>query len=519
MAARRLDERRAVPPGGPEPALAWRERPWARALTERPRLVVAAVLAAFVAIHLVRLGVVLVNGDGDNYLRQAVDLSRGGLPRARYSPGWGALLAPVAWLAGGRYSPMFLAGSVVNLAVSVLALALVHRFLERHLPAPAAAVLTAILALGQTATLVLVGVEVEPLSLLSVAATLYFLEGGRPALAALSTGLGAASRIALSPFFAVLWVLQLGRHRRSALLALALLAAGVGAYLLTQPASGGYAGIASEAYDLDGGPGSVLRRAASVASSHALRYARLGIPALVWPGAVLGSVPGAVLGLATTAVLGLGGWTLARRWRRGRPLELVTAATVAAGAYLVALCFWPANDGALLRLVVPLSPVLLLALAEGLGAVRARLSGLARAWLVPGLAVLATALALGSGAALAVTHSRSPGPVRDFIAVGDEARGRLPAGPVLSHLPMLAGLVTDHEVVGFDPGADPGDVLDAARESGACSVLLDAIAQRGSRDRDLRSWASDGRAGPVLARRGATTVVALEVPWCPPAPR
>jgi hypothetical protein len=487
-------------------------------LAERPQQVLVGALAVFALTHLIRINFVPINGDGDNYLQNALRFANGELARSRYSPGWGFFLTPLAWLAHGEFWVMYFAGSLLNIALSILALVVAHRFLKRYLSAWTAVALVAVLALGQSATNVLIGVEVEPLALLSVTATLVALQEGRTWPAVAMTGIGVLSRVALTPFFVVLWLLRLRRQRRAALTSIALVLIGVGAYLTLQQrsGSGGYGATAANAYGVQQGRSGLIKGALNILPDHLFRYLRLGIPAIAWPSALLTPSLGRLLGLVTTGLAGVGVWQLLRRRRNAGlddPGGVLVHAVIAGLAYFALLTLWPANNGAVVRLTFPMGPLVLLALGVGLRYVAKGMkfpSPVTALRLIALGAVTAAILATG---ALVVTRNRNSGASRAFLQVNDRASDHLPRGRVLSHYDAFTELITGHRARQYSDNPTPTKLLREADRARACAVVIDDVVVTEKTSTALREWAEQG-GGTVIASEGRTFVLALKQKRC-----
>ncbi len=467
-----------------------------------------AVIAMFVAIHLVRIGIT-PNNNGFDYLRNAVVLAHGHLARSHYSPGFGVLLAPVAWATGGRFHAMWLSAGLLNLALAAAALVLVHAYLRLHTNAWFAVGLTAVFALGETATVVLTGVEVEPLTLLLVAATLVLLNRDHAWLAGALTVLAVVCRVPVAPFFAVLWLFELRRRPVAAAATFGGIALAVGAHMATQsPLDASYISIASSAFRPRGGGHGILHRAIDIVPAQALGYLRLGIPSLLWPSAIL-TIPivGAVLGLGTSAALALGAWRLLHDQVTTR------AAVVGVVAQFVLLTGWPVTTPASIRMVAPFAPVVLLAAAAGLSALLTR-QYRAPVWAGPAVLAAAALMAVTSSLAVTAINRDTPRTVRDLISINRRLAGRLPPGPVLAHTNALVQLLTGHASFDYPLADNLPDLEHRAQQVRACTLEVDPsygrLLQPG-----LRHLADSG-GGQLLGTAGLTTVIALNEPWCPP---
>lgn len=506
------------PPAAPraeaadDPGEAGGRWPWLHELVRRPGLVLGIVLAAFVAVHLARLSRVLINADGENYLRNAVVLAGGDLPRSRYSPGWGFVLSPVAALTGDSFWGLYLLSAALNIALAVFALVLVYRFLRHSAGERAALVLVAIFALGQTATVVLFGAEVEPVALLATSAILVALQQGRSWMAVAATAAAAQIRIALVPFLAVLWVLRLRRHRLPALAALASIGVGLVAFAAT---NGGedttYLNISRSAYATDRGVTGVIEGVWQVVPRHVVGYARLGLPSALWPSGLLDSPVGVALGLATFLCIAVGAWKMLTG--KGGPRvpddALLRAATLAGLATFAAYVFWPANDGAKIRLALPLAPLVLLSAWAGARALfGARWTTVARP-----LAVVALAAALASTAGLVATQRTSSPEVADFMRANEEARELLPPGSVLSRRPALTQLLLRRPTRTYRLESAPVALLSRAQDVGACAVVVDGLRTGGGRSASLRARLEHSGAR-VLGSSGRAAVFAIDRPGC-----
>lgn len=477
-----------------------------------PDRMLLVVVGLFVVVHLTRLSLVLVNADSGDYLWAAFRVAQGEFPRHRYSPGLAYLFAPLVGLTRTNFSLMYAAAGLFNLGIAIAALLFLHRFLVRHLPAWTALALVAVFALGQSVTNAMHAAEVEPLVLLLVSATLVLMGRDRPWPALGTTALCAVSRVAVLPFFGVLWMLRVRRDRRPAVVALlAVGAAGVGYMLAPKGPGGGYVDIASNALGIEQGGGAFVSQTAGIAFDAAVRYCRLGLPAMVWPAVLLNSVPGSVLGFLTTAIIAVGAWRVLRQHGGDR---LPSHAVIAAAAYLGLLLLWPAYDEKVIRLVLPVAPVVLLALATGLGAV---LEVVQARWRRPAVTVVLACALAGAvlpTAALVATRRRSPPPLREFITANQRARDLLGPGAVLSSFPEYTEIITGRPGRRYLQGSGPDDMLREAARTGACAAVIDRV--RGD-STSLRQWVTQTDA-PVIASAGASMVIRLEGPSCP-APR
>lgn len=464
-------------------------------------------------LHLPRVAKVGANYDGPNYLRDAVVFSHGDLARSRYSPGWGFLLTPLTWVTGRDLRVLHLVGALVVIAISVAALVLVYQFLGEHVSAWTAVALVAVLALGESATNALFGVEVEPLALLLVTATLVCLQRGRPWLAVVATGVAVVSRVAIVPFFAVLWLLWLRRRHAPSVVALAMVLVGVGVYLLTRPVlEGSYV----ELVYVREGSDAALPAAADVLTvlgDNIVRYPLRGLPAMLWPIAVLDTPLGSVLGLLTTAVVAAGAWQLVRQ-RPAGPGDVRRAAVVAGAAEIGLVLAWPATDSAAIRFLMPLAPLVLLAAAIGLHTVLAHLDVSLRAR--AGAAVVAAMLVAGVLVSVALT-ARQEGTdprVDDLLTALESSRERLPEGAVLSFAPGMTEVATGRKAFSYPKRTGPPPVLERAQQVDACTVVIDGF--NDVNNLPFRRWLTT-RAGTVLAAEGKASVVALEIPGCSPS--
>jgi hypothetical protein len=482
------------------------------AITRRPNIALGVVLAAFVAIHLARLSRVPINGNGDNYLLNATVFADGHLAHSQYSPGWGFVLTPVAAIAGSDFRLMHLLASLLTLALAVVALVLVHRFLARHVGDRSALVLVAILALGQTATNILVGAEVEPASLLLVTATLLALDHDRPWLAVVTTALAAQLRIAVIPFLGVLWLLRARRERGPALAALGSVALGVVSLAVTR-GSTGYVDISSQVYETDRGLAGIVSGMQQVVPRHVAAYARFGLPSMVWPGRILDNPVGAVLGLVTFVCIVVGAWELvtARGGLRAGATRLPSNALIAGVATFGAYAFWPANDPTKLRLTMQFAPLVLLAAFAGTKAILRRLGSLT--WMAGPLAAAALGVGLIATTGLVVTQRTSERGVDDFLEAAERARDELPRGPVLTRLPNMMSIVSGRMSQKYDATLSPAAVLAAADRSGSCAVVVDGISGLGGGDARLRAWFIDRQAVPVVSA-GHTLIFVIDDARC-----
>lgn len=471
---------------------------------DRGSWILGAVIAVFLVVHLARLGVIQPSGNnGLYYLRNALGFAHGHLPRSHYSPGFGFLLTPLAWITDGHFHAMYLAGSLVTLAVSGLAIWLIYDFLRSHVTPASALVVTAIFALGETATNFLFGVEVEPLALLLVVACLVAMDRQRSWLACGLAILGVACRVALTPFFAVFWLLHLRRRSVPALVALAGIGAAVAAHLDTQShLDQSYLGIVTDTYGHKTHGQGPIAHSLHLIPHQTVWYLRFGIPAMGWPSKVL-NIPlaGPMLGLLTSALIAFGAWKLVRHQ------PAVRAAVVAAATYLGLLVVWPVYRDATIRMALPVAPVILLSAYVGFMELRSKRST------PPGrLLWSVVALALASSLGVVATVHHTTPKFQALITANRDTAKRLPPGPVLSHFDALVRLVTGHEAVFFQStGVD--DLLQRASRVKACAFELDPY--NPGRPRDVQQAWIDGGGARVLAERDGTTIAALEEPWCP----
>lgn len=477
----------------------------------RTTAILGITLALFTVIHTARLGRLLINGDGANYLSGAMRIASGDLPHPRYSPGLAMFLAPLAGLLRGRPSTLVLVAAFMNLVISVAAIVLLQRFLRRYLSPVMSVTVVAVFALGQTATNVLTGTEVEPIALLLLVITLVALQEDRSRLAVVATAVAGMTRIALVPWFGVLWLLRWRRSPRHAATAIGALVIDVATYAVLSR-QGSYVAIATQSYTAGDSAGSPVAAFLEVVPDHLVRYSRLGFPSLFWPSAILSTPPGYVLGAVTTLCMVIGALVLLRR--DGRSADgVLRPAVVASAAYAVLLWFWPANDGTVLRLSTPLAPVVLLLAVVGARRLAERLFA-ARAKQVVAVA-LAGALTVGLAASvgLAVTRRTSDEPVADFVLATRRGIALAPPGPVLSHAPGITQVVSGRAVVSFPDGVSGSEALALAEQSRACVIVVTAIARNPPPEFE-RFLARSDRVNR-LSSVGTTTLYALDEPWCP----
>lgn len=482
-----------------------------RFLEDHGNAALGLILVGFALVHLARVDRVLALGDGINYLRGAVRVAAGELPSSQYSPGVAYLLAPLAKLMTGEFRLFFVTVGLLNIVVTVTALALLHRFLRTYLGEVPALALVAIVALGETATNALIGAEIEPLSLLIVVGTLFALQQGRMWAAVVVTGLGVMCRIALGPFLGLLWLLHWRRSRRPATVALGLLALDLAVFLLfTQRSDTTYFGIAGGVYG-GGADSGFLSSLVDVGSKHIFRYSHFGVPAIVWPSALLSSPVGYLFGLSTSLCVVVGGWSLFRSPPAGDTAGLLRPAFVAGAVYLGLLFFWPANDPALIRLSIPLAPLVLLATTRGLQVIARRFLA-ARAPLFVAVAT-ATALlaAVTTTTALVATRRTTEPKVAAFLEANRRAGALAPPGAILSRLSGLTELTSGRRGIAYRNNATLDQALELARSSGACTIVLENL--RGRLSPEIIAFATEDPSRQILAV-GGTRVLRLDGPTC-----
>ncbi len=505
--ARNIAEAR-TPDGGPR-SVADR---LALAAGARTTAILGITLALFTAIHAARLGRLLANGNGEFYVSGAMRIASGDLPPPRYSPGLAMFLAPLAGLLRGRPSTLVLVAASLNLVISVAAIVLLQRFLRRYLSPVMSVTVVAVFALGQTATNVLTGTEVEPIALLLVVITLVALQEDRSRLAVVATAVAGMTRIALVPWFGVLWLLRWRRSPRHAVTAIGALVIDVATYAILSR-QGSYFAVATQSYTAGDSAGrSPVAALLEVVPDHLVRYTRLGFPSLFWPTEILLTPPGYVLGAVTTLCTVIGALVLLRH--HGRSADgVLRPAMIASAVYAVLLWFWPANDGAVLRLSTAMAPVVLLLTVVGTRRVAERLFA-ARAKQVVAVA-LAGALTLGLAASvgLAVTRRTSDEPVADFVRATRRGIALAPPGPVLSPAPGFTQMVSGRTVVPFPDSVSGPEALALAEQSRACVIVVTTIGSNAAPELE-RFLARSDRVSR-LSSGGTTTLYALDEPWCP----
>ena len=415
----------------------------------------------------------------DYYLRNAVDLYNGDLPRSRYSPGYPIVLAPLVALVDGRFAAMTVAADLFSVASAAVALVLLHRWLRLYVDQSAAALTLTAFAVGQAATYYLGRGEVESLALLLVTALLVVTARGRLRTAVVLTLAAGLVRVALVPFLGLYWLLQLRTRPKPAAAGLLAVAGSVLAHTAVGPTQDqSYAGIAEAVYS--SGSGSridVIQEIFQDAVERALDYGRFGLPRLVWPHALLAMTPGLLVAAATTAAVLAGLLVLARQeLRRSSDVAHVAInSTVAFGGYLAALMFWPIQPSETVRMVIPLAGLPILGLAV-LSQQIARLSGAARS----GVAV-ATALVVAVGLAASVSvvaQQRSPqDDERQFIEAHEQARERLPGGAVMSRKPAFTELVLGRTTYEYPAGVRASDMAELVNRTGVCIFVVDRLDQ------------------------------------------
>ena len=484
-----------------------------RALTVRARSVLATIIVLFIVVHVGRIGRVLLNGDGNFYLSGAMRIANGDLPFSRYSPGFPLLLSPSAVVFDGSPRTLFFVVGFVNIAVSVAAIVMLRQFLRRYLSEAVTLALVAVFALGETATNVLVGTEVEPLALLLVVLTLVALQRERTWLAVTTTAVAGMCRIALVPFFGVLWVVRWRRSPRQSPVAVALLGLDAVTYLALSR-QGGYVGIAGRVYSgaHDGGSGAAAGLL-EIVPDHLVRYSRLGWPSVLWPSKVLSTPPGYVLGAATFLCMVVGAAVLLRRRSEVADDGVLRPALLGTAAYVLLLWFWPANDGAVLRLSTPLAPLALLAAVVGARHLAGLVSLRRPAEAIAAVAVLGVAftVAVAASAGLVATKRHTDGRVADFVSATRRAADLAPPGPFLSLSPGIAQVASGRQVVAYDRDVTGEEARQLAERSGACTVVVSSVQGRPER---LDAFLRQSDRASVLVAVGGTSVFTLIEPWC-----
>jgi len=473
------------------------------------RILLAVVLVVFAVLQLAQVSSSLELGNGTYYLRDAIAFADGDVARSRYSPGLPVLLVPVLWLTGSDPAASTVVIEILMVAVAVAALVLTHRVVRRHASRWIALGVVTAFALGQAGLGFLRGINAEPVSLALVAGVVLLEGGGRRGLAAaLLTGVAVAVRIALAPFFGILWLLRLRRRPQAASLALVLVMLAAGAHFATGPvADPSYVEIAESIYDGEGGGsgGPVVTIARQVGEG-IVTFGRYGVPRLVWPFRILATPIGLVLAIGTLAAMA---WGLRRR-SGGLRFPVVAGATV----YLGLLLLWPIRVTEAVRLVVPVAPVLLAGLAGTLDRVvsvddEAGSSRLRQ--LVYGLVAVMAVVGLAAGLS-GFVQTRAPSAVEsDFFQAHRMAAARTLEGPVVSRKPAVTELMLGVPAIGY-PAGDP-TVDDLERYAAAWSACVFVVDGLGQGDENLFAWV-DANAGDILAAVGATRIVVVDAPWC-----
>jgi hypothetical protein len=452
----------------------------------RPMLV---VLVLFVLIHVLEAQV--IHDNGVHYLDDARAFSEGTIARSRYSPGWSLMLAPAWWITDGGLLDALRIADLITLGISVAGLWVTYRVLVRHLDEPLAVALVGVLAVGQSATVFLEGAEVEPLVFLGVAVLLAWGNRRDPAAFTLACVL-AAARIAVVPFLAVLWFAHHRRSWRGWLGSAAISAVGAVAYWTTRPLDGSdYTAIAGDTY-----ASSSDRRIVGVLDvvvEHVWRYARYGVPSVIWPGKALDSLPGVALGLATTAVLLVMAVTVLRKaaTSSSAPERELAAPVVALLAHVAVLTTWPANDPTLTRLTLIVSPVILI--LAGLAVVTIRERAPRGLGIVTQRGVVVAALVAGLAASSRYVVDRNLGhEVRDMVRAAEQVDETLPPGPLQATYRQVVEIASGRPTAALStavgPGAPAGPVGHAAGVSAAAGASV----------ADLGTSSAPGFAGALL---------------------
>jgi hypothetical protein len=463
-------------------------------------------------------------GNGDYYLRNAIDIATGHLPHSRYSPGFPVVLAPLAAVWRGDPAALTVASGVLTTMFAAIGLVLLHRWLLLHVAPWPAAVALALFALGQASATFLTPGEVEPLALCLVTGVLLACGRERWKAALVLTAAAVLVRVALGPFLAVLWLLQLRARPRTSLAAGVVLAAGLAAHLAVGPrVDQSYAQIGGTIYGVGTEPSqTVLHRVLAEVGDRFIDYVHIGVPRLVWPFALLQSQVGWLVAGVTIAGVLFGLWRLvlgprvtaaedaapARSWN---PRQLsATWAAVAFIVYVALLLLWPVRDGEATRMVVPVVGVPLLALAVAVQWLQHRV-GLSNRLLA---ALLTPVLLLGVasvGSLVAQRWSQSPDE-RDFAAAHRAARHKLPPGGVISVKPAYSQMVLGIPGFEYPKGIRPEGLATVADRTQACAFVVDGLHGEPAND-GLAMWVYD-HAAHVVSRRGGTAIIAYDVPRC-----
>lgn len=474
--------------------------------SQRERILFVAVLIVFAILQLARVSSNLELGNGTYYLRDAITFAQGNVARSRYSPGLPILLVPVVWATGGDPGAATLVTEILMVGVSLVALILTYRVIRRCASVWMALGVMTAFTLGQSGLGFLRGINAEPIVLALVAAVLLLGPSGRSGWAAAAlSGAAVFVRVAVAPFFGILWLVRLRRHPVVASSALLLVVAAGVAHFATGPvADPSYVEIAESIYDGElAGQAGMLGAIVPQIAQGLVTFGRYGVPRLVWPFRVLATPIGGVVAASTLVVMV---WGLSRR-PRFRPEVLAGAAV-----YLALLLLWPIRVAESVRLVVPVAPILLAGLAvaaDRLGRTDGPSVGRRAVYGVVGGMAILSLLAGFSGFLQNRTLSRAES---DFLAAHREAAGRVLEGPVISRKPAVTELMLGVPAIGYPPG-DPtqGELERYARGWSACVFVVDGL---GGGDESLFSWVR-GRGGRVLAEVGETRIVGIQATWCP----
>lgn len=477
-----------------------------------------AVLIVFAAVQLASVSTTLGFGNGTYYVRDALTFADGKVAYSRYSPGLPLLLTPIVWATGGDPGMTTLLAEILMVGVAVAALVATHRVVLRYATDGVALALVAALALGQTGRL-LAGVNPEPLVLALIALTLLLPASGRGGVvAAVLAGLAVLTRVALAPFFAVVWLLRLRRHPRTALVALALItAAGLASFATGPRVDQSYVQIAGGVLDQpETGAVDLGASLQAQVTENLVTYGRFGVPRLIWPFRLLDTLPGLVVAGATLIMMGWGLVTL-RSKTGGRMRLEATAGTL---FYLGMLLVWPIRASEAVRLVVPVAPILLASLGIATDRIRTSFQHLGPSrpgWTrvnpgnLLGLALVAlVALNLAAGWS-AFAQNRVPDPAEeDFRTAHRIARTRSP-GPIISQKPAVSELILGVPAYGYPLGdPTPAELARFSEQAGVCHFALDGVEENA----ELYAWVEE-RIAEVLAEVGDTRVVRIASDWCP----
>lgn len=438
-------------------------------------------------------------GNDSYYVRDAMAFADGEVAHSRYSPGLPVLLVPIVWASAGDPEMVTLIGRVLMTLVAVVALFLTFRFLLRHVSEWVAVALVVILAFGQAGSY-LSGIAAETPILALVAAVLLLpSERSSGVVGAVLSGLGVAIRIAIAPFFAVLWLFRLKKRPLLAGFAIVLIAAAGLAHFATRPmADQSYFDMAGAIYGVD--DGSAIENALGQVGEGFFGYARYGIPRLVWPYRVLETLVGWPMAIGTLLAMAWG--LVARKSSLKRALSL--GAVAGTLAYLALVLAWPIRESGAVRMVVPVAPVLLAGLGISIDRLRAVKLG---NWITVGLVGL-VALNLAAGAS-AYVQGLSPDPREEsFRSAHRMAVGSVP-GPVISGKPAITELILGVPAYLYPIGdPTPADLELFAESLEACDfVVEDDIPS------PLFDWVY-GRTVEVYATAGATSLVRIDETWC-----